>query len=36
MQATEIDYIILFIGMVSLIALAGILAELGAWIMNKL
>tara|TARA_R100000234_G_C4904382_1_gene137041 strand:+ start:126 stop:323 length:198 start_codon:yes stop_codon:yes gene_type:complete len=36
MQATEIDYIILFIGMMSLIVLAGVLAELGAWIMNKL
>ena len=36
MQATEIDYIILFYGMVFLLLIAGLLAQLGVWIAKKL
>ena len=36
MQATEIDYIIIFYGMVFILLIAGLLAELSVWIAKKL
>jgi len=36
MQATETDYIIIFYGMVLLLLMIGLLAEVAVWIANRL